>query len=75
MMDCQLIHGRVPGPGRARRAHRRHLEGPVGRTEAVLYLTAAMTGMLQGELLALRRGDVDWPARRIRVRRTRSPTH
>jgi integrase len=41
----------------------------VGRVERVLYLTAAMTGMRQGELLALRWGDVDWAARRIRVRR------
>lgn len=28
-----------------------------------------MTGMRQGELLALRWRDVDWPARRVRVRR------
>jgi integrase len=34
-----------------------------------MYLTAAMTGMRQGELLALRGRDVDWPARRVRVRR------
>jgi integrase len=32
-------------------------------------LTAAMTGMRQGELLALRRMDVDWMAHRVRVRR------
>src|SRR5207253_975483 len=44
-------------------------DDPLGRVEAVLYLTAAMTGMRQGELLALRWQDVDWPARRIRVRR------
>jgi integrase len=41
----------------------------VGGVEAVMYLTAATTGMRQGELLALRWMDVDWPARRIRVRR------
>jgi integrase len=41
----------------------------IGRVERVLYLTAAMTGMRQGELLALRWMDVDWPACRIRVRR------
>jgi integrase len=41
----------------------------VGRVERVLYLAAAMSGMRQGELLALRWGDVDWAARRIRVRR------
>ena len=34
-----------------------------------MYLTAAMTGMRQGELLALRWRDVDWTARRVRVRR------
>jgi integrase len=33
------------------------------------YLTAAMTGLRQGELIALRWSDVDWPAARIRVRR------
>lgn len=42
----------------------------VGRVEAVLYLTAVMTGMRQGELLALRWCDVDWNAQRIRVRRS-----
>jgi len=35
----------------------------------VLFLAAAMSGMRQGELLALRWSDVDWAARRIRVRR------
>ena len=34
-----------------------------------MYMTAAMTGMRQGELLALRWRDVDWTARRVRVRR------
>ncbi len=34
-----------------------------------MYLAAAMTGMRQGELIALRWMDVDWIARRIRVRR------
>jgi integrase len=33
-----------------------------------LYLTAAMTGLRQGELLALRWRDVDWLASRVRVR-------
>lgn len=41
----------------------------LGRVERVMYLTAAMTGMRQGELFALRWRDVDWTARRIRVRR------
>jgi integrase len=34
-----------------------------------LYLAAAMTGLRQGELVALRWVDVDWKAGRIRVRR------
>jgi integrase len=41
----------------------------LGRVERVIYLTAAMTGMRQGELFGLRWRDVDWTARRIRVRR------
>jgi integrase len=44
-------------------------DDPVGRVERVLYLTAAMTGLRQGELLALRWRDVDWMASRLRVRR------
>jgi integrase len=40
----------------------------LGPTEAVLYLAAAMTGLRQGELIALRWRDVDWLAGRIRVR-------
>lgn len=40
-----------------------------GRVQKVLYLAATMTGMRQGELLALRWTDVDWSAQRIRVRR------
>jgi integrase len=38
-------------------------------TDHVLYLTAAMTGIREGELVALRWRDVDWPASLIRVRR------
>jgi integrase len=41
----------------------------LGRVERVMYLAAAMTGMCQGELIALRWQDVDWLARRIRVTR------
>jgi integrase len=41
----------------------------LGGVERVLYLCAAMTGARQGELLALRWQDVDWVARRIRIRR------
>ena len=42
----------------------------LGPTDRALYLTAAMTGLRQGELIALRWRDVDWPARRVRVRRS-----
>jgi integrase len=42
---------------------------PLIVVERVLYVTAAMTGMRQGELLALRWMDVDWMAHRVRVRR------
>ena len=37
--------------------------------DRALYLTAAMTGLRQGELIALRWCDVDWVAQRIRVTR------
>jgi integrase len=39
-----------------------------GPTDRALLLTAAMTGLRQGELLALRWRDIDWPAGRVRVR-------
>lgn len=39
-----------------------------GSTERTVYLTAAVTGLRQGELIALRWCDVDWSAARIRVR-------
>ena len=45
-------------------------DDPLGRMERVLYLTAAMTGLRQGELVALRWRDVDWNARVVRVRRS-----
>ena len=38
-----------------------------GRIEPTLYLTAAMTGLRQGELIGLRWRDVDFGASRIRV--------
>jgi integrase len=43
--------------------------GDFGRVQRVLYLAAAMSGLRQGELLALQWQDVDWQAQRIRVRR------
>ena len=44
------------------------LDGPYRATDRALFLTAAMTGLRQGELVALRWKDVDWPAARVRVR-------
>jgi integrase len=41
----------------------------LGPTLRTLYLTAAMTGLRQGELLGLRWRDIDWTAARVRVRR------
>ncbi len=42
-------------------------EDALGSVERALYLTAAMTGLRQGELLGLRWRDVDFNARRVRV--------
>jgi integrase len=42
----------------------------LGRVEAPLYVTAAMTGLRMGELLGLRWEDIDRTARRVRVRQT-----
>ena len=39
-------------------------------TLAIVVLAAAMTGLRQGELIALRWEDVDWSAARVRVRRS-----
>jgi integrase len=43
----------------------------LGPTDRALYLTAAMTGLRQGELIALRWRDIDWMAARVRARRKR----
>lgn len=40
----------------------------LGETDRALYLTAALTGLRQGELVALQWQDVDWTAEAIRVR-------
>jgi len=45
-------------------------EAGLGRLDRVLYLTAAMTGLRQGELLGLRWRDIDWAASRVRVRQS-----
>jgi integrase len=44
--------------------------GALGSLDRLLYLTAAMTGLRQGDLVALRWQDVDWPAARVRMRRS-----
>jgi integrase len=49
----------------------RHVpDDELGRMERALYLTAAMTGLRRGELVALRWRDVDRSAGLIRVRRS-----
>jgi integrase len=46
-----------------------HARGGVFQTlDRALYLTAAMSGLRLGELVALRWRDIDWTAARIRVR-------
>lgn len=44
-------------------------QGVYEAIDRAMYLAAAMTGLRQGELIALRWRDVDWIAARIRVRR------
>jgi integrase len=48
------------------------LEETLGATDHTLYTVAAMTGLRQGELVALRWRDVDWTAGVVRVRRNYS---
>jgi integrase len=42
-------------------------DDPFGKIEQTLYLTAAMTGLRQGELIGLRWRDIDFKARKVRV--------
>lgn len=42
-------------------------EDALGGIERTLYLAAALTGLRQGELIALKWLDIDWQVRRVRV--------
>ena len=44
------------------------IAGPHQAIDRAFYITAAMTGLRHGELLALRWRDVDWTVMRVRVR-------
>ncbi len=46
------------------------VDGEHHQLDGALYLTAAMTGLRQGEQIALRWQDIDWNAQRIRVSRS-----
>ena len=48
------------------------IDSPYQHLDEALYVVAAMTGLRQGELCALRWRDVDWTAGAIRVRRSYS---
>jgi integrase len=63
---------RVPAPSRRGRPGSAPPPPPdvLGPVLRVVILTAAMTGLRQGELLGLRWRDVDWAVQRIRVRNT-----
>jgi integrase len=65
-VDELLAAVRDPESGRTERAEALRR---VYRLDRVLYLTAAMTGLRQGELLGLRWRDIDWTTSRVRVRR------
>lgn len=43
---------------------------PLGMTDRLVFLAAAMTGMRRGEVIAIRWQDIDWAQRQIRVRRS-----
>src|SRR5262249_24520455 len=40
---------------------------PLGKIDRLVFLTAAMTGMRRGEVIAVRWQDIDWNAQLIRV--------
>jgi integrase len=65
-VDELLARVRDPESGRTIRADALRR---MYRLDRVLYLTGALTGLRQGELLGLRWRDIDWTAERIRVRR------
>ena len=44
------------------------VRGAAAEQDAAIYLTAALTGLRRGELLALRWRDIDFPGQAIRVR-------
>lgn len=48
----------------------RERDDQLSPTLALIYLAAGMTGLRQGELIALRWRDPDWPAARVRVRQS-----
>ena len=71
-----ILSGRRSESGSAARPRRMYLyratpdavlEDDLARVDRALYLTAAMTGLRQGELLGLRWRDVDWAAQKVRV--------
>jgi integrase len=64
-VDVLLDGVRDPDSGRTLRAESLRR---IYCLDRALYLTAALTGLRQGELLGLRWRDIDWRAGRIRVR-------
>lgn len=64
--DDEDIHFLTPVEVRA--ASAAAIPGPYETIDRALFITAGMTGLRQGELIALRWKDVDWTAGRVRVR-------
>ena len=59
----------------ARRRSWRSCAPPTSEQDAAIFLTAAFTGLRQGELVALRWRDVDFPGSAIRVRASYTNGH